>query len=78
MPSERKDCLRRYASMQRQPQRGRPLFPPATAAVIGIAASTVGLLLLFAGRDGYHRDELYFLDASHHLAFGTWTSLPYP
>src|SRR2546426_12771911 len=48
----------------------RPLPASATRVVLAIAAATVGLLLLFAGRDGYHRDELYFLEASHHLAFG--------
>jgi 4-amino-4-deoxy-L-arabinose transferase-like glycosyltransferase len=30
----------------------------------------VGLLLLVSARDGYHRDELYFLEASRHLAWG--------
>jgi 4-amino-4-deoxy-L-arabinose transferase-like glycosyltransferase len=30
----------------------------------------VALLLLVAGRYGYHRDELYFLVASRHLAWG--------
>jgi len=38
--------------------------------VLGIAAGTIALLLLFASRNGYHRDELYFLAASHHLSFG--------
>ncbi len=46
------------------------LSAPATGAVLVVAALTVGMLLLFAGRDGYHRDELYFLEATHHLAFG--------
>jgi 4-amino-4-deoxy-L-arabinose transferase-like glycosyltransferase len=48
----------------------RSLPAPATGGVLAVAAFTVGLLLLFAGRDGYHRDELYFLEATHHLAFG--------
>ncbi len=38
--------------------------------MLGIAAGTIALLLLFASRNGYHRDELYFLAASHHLSFG--------
>src|SRR3954466_12216858 len=37
---------------------------------VGVAV-LVGLLLLgTAGRYGYHRDELYFLAAGHHLAWG--------
>ena len=48
----------------------RPFSATATVAVLAVAALTVGMLLLFAGRDGYHRDELYFLEATHHLAFG--------
>jgi hypothetical protein len=40
----------------------RPALP--IAAVVGV------LLLLTSGRYGYHRDELYFLEAGHHLAWG--------
>lgn len=45
---------------------------PAFAAwpVLGLAAGAVALLLLTAARWGYHRDELYFLEASHHMAWG--------
>jgi hypothetical protein len=35
--------------------------------VILIAGVSVGVLLLVAGRYGFHRDELYFLEASRHL-----------
>jgi 4-amino-4-deoxy-L-arabinose transferase-like glycosyltransferase len=38
--------------------------------VLGIAAAATVLLLALASRYGYHRDELYFLSASRHLAFG--------
>lgn len=35
-----------------------------------IAAAPMTLLLAVAGRYGYHRDELYFLTAGRHLAWG--------
>lgn len=35
-----------------------------------IAAALGLLLLLVAGRYGYHRDELYFIEAGYHLAWG--------
>jgi 4-amino-4-deoxy-L-arabinose transferase-like glycosyltransferase len=55
----------------RPPDHARRALPPsAKGDVLAIAAVTVGMLLVFAGRDGYHRDELYFLEATHHLAFG--------
>ncbi len=50
------------------PERDLPPF--AARAVLGIAAATVVVLLALATRDGYHRDELYFLEASKHLALG--------
>jgi 4-amino-4-deoxy-L-arabinose transferase-like glycosyltransferase len=50
------------------PSGTRP--PLALAGLLGVAALLVALLLLVAGRYGYHRDELYFLVASRHLAWG--------
>jgi 4-amino-4-deoxy-L-arabinose transferase-like glycosyltransferase len=38
--------------------------------VLLVAAATVVLLLLVAPRYGWHRDELYFLEAGRHLAWG--------
>src|SRR4051794_30740498 len=38
--------------------------------VFGIAGAVVVLLLAVANRYGWHRDELYFLEAGHHLQWG--------
>jgi len=57
-----------HRSVQTRPITARP--PLATAGLLGVAAVLVALLLLLAGRYGYHRDELYFLVASRHLAWG--------
>jgi len=36
-----------------------------------LVAALLGVLLLAtSSRYGYHRDELYFLEAGHHLAWG--------
>jgi hypothetical protein len=45
-------------------------LPVATQGLLGVAAVLVALLLAVATRYGYHRDELYFLVASQHLAWG--------
>jgi 4-amino-4-deoxy-L-arabinose transferase-like glycosyltransferase len=39
-------------------------------AALVVAAATVLLLLAVASRHGWHRDELYFLEAGKHLAWG--------
>jgi 4-amino-4-deoxy-L-arabinose transferase-like glycosyltransferase len=52
--------------------------PPGTAGippfawrpVTAIAAGAAAFLLAIGGQYGYHRDELYFLEASKHLAWG--------
>lgn len=38
--------------------------------LLAVAGLVAGVLLLTAGRYGYHRDELYFLQAGRHLAWG--------
>ncbi|MCP4308865.1 MAG: glycosyltransferase family 39 protein, partial [bacterium] len=38
--------------------------------LILIAGAVVTVLLLVATRYGYHRDELYFVEATNHLAWG--------
>jgi 4-amino-4-deoxy-L-arabinose transferase-like glycosyltransferase len=47
-----------------------PLPALALPDVLACAAVAVGILLVTSTRDGYHRDELYFLEASRHLAWG--------
>jgi 4-amino-4-deoxy-L-arabinose transferase-like glycosyltransferase len=47
---------------------GRP--PVAWRVLAGLAVAETLLLLAFAGRYGYHRDELYFLRAGREAAFG--------
>ena len=52
------------------PQLGRAAHPSATVWVALIAAAAFGLEMAVSARYGYARDELYFLSAGHHLAFG--------
>jgi 4-amino-4-deoxy-L-arabinose transferase-like glycosyltransferase len=38
--------------------------------ILAVAGAVAVLLAVFAGGYGYHRDELYFLEAGNHLAWG--------
>jgi 4-amino-4-deoxy-L-arabinose transferase-like glycosyltransferase len=40
-----------------------------TNGVLGLATGVAVVLIVFAGGYGYHRDELYFLEAGRHLAW---------
>jgi Dolichyl-phosphate-mannose-protein mannosyltransferase len=52
----------------KQADVGLPAFAWRPALIL--AGATAALLIAFAARDGYHRDELYFLEASRHMAWG--------
>jgi 4-amino-4-deoxy-L-arabinose transferase-like glycosyltransferase len=58
--------------MTRPSRRDEPTTVPpfALRPVLVTAAVGVAVLLLTAGRYGYHRDELYFLACARHLAWG--------
>jgi 4-amino-4-deoxy-L-arabinose transferase-like glycosyltransferase len=49
---------------------GRELERFARGPVLAAAGTITALLLAVSGRYGYHRDELYFLAAGRHLAWG--------
>ena len=44
--------------------------PLPGAAVAGVAAAVVALLVAVGGRYGFHRDELYFVEGGRHPAWG--------
>jgi Dolichyl-phosphate-mannose-protein mannosyltransferase len=48
----------------------RPVRPIAWPWLLAVAGGVAAVLAVFAGRYGYHRDELYYLVAGRHLAWG--------
>src|SRR5436305_13684326 len=49
---------------------GRGVQPDQAWLLLALAAAVIVILIVFAGGYGYHRDELYFLQAGRHLAWG--------
>jgi 4-amino-4-deoxy-L-arabinose transferase-like glycosyltransferase len=45
-------------------------LPSINRAIFIVSACTLAVLVAVSSRYGYHRDELYFLAAGHHLAWG--------
>jgi 4-amino-4-deoxy-L-arabinose transferase-like glycosyltransferase len=58
-----------WASVSAEPDTTRGSRPPWLGIAV-IAAAAFGLEMAVSARYGYARDELYFLAAGHHLAFG--------
>jgi Dolichyl-phosphate-mannose-protein mannosyltransferase len=60
--------------VERAGQQGLP--PLAVGPVAAVAGAVVAVLVAVSWRYGYHRDELYYLQQSAHLAWGSVDSGP--
>jgi 4-amino-4-deoxy-L-arabinose transferase-like glycosyltransferase len=70
-PSEAKGSLV-VGDVQADPHgsTGIATLTPLSPYVLVIAGATLVILVGLSGRYGYHRDELYYLEAGRHLAWG--------
>lgn len=57
-------------TIEGRPGAAQALPPMHWPLVAGAALLAMALLMAFSTRYGYHRDELYFLEASEHLSWG--------
>ena len=53
-----------------QPSTPARDLPPINRTIFVVGAAAMAVLVAVSARYGYHRDELYFLAAGHHLAWG--------
>jgi hypothetical protein len=63
---------RLVGDVQADPHRSTDIaaLTPLSRHVLVIAGATLVVLVGLSGRYGYHRDELYYLEAGRHLAWG--------
>ena len=58
------------AGLEDQASTSKQGLPPINRRIFIVSACALVVLVAVSGRYGYHRDELYFLAAGHHLAWG--------
>jgi 4-amino-4-deoxy-L-arabinose transferase-like glycosyltransferase len=70
MPTTGPPLAQRAADLRGDETGAGGPVPRLSRAVVVVALAAVALLLSVAGRYGYHRDEMYFIVAGGHPAFG--------